>query len=108
MIKLPPGFAMIEGRFAEDLLGITLTIIQAKDVKVGDTLVDFQCMNFAHQTPAVITKAKRNGEFVHICWKGLDGKEGRQYAHNCLFGRLQDDQGRTKETRTKTPPTRNC
>jgi hypothetical protein len=90
MIQLPPGFGMIEGRFAEDLLGITVEIIQAKDVKPGDVLVDFQCINFAHQTPAKITKAKRNGEFVHICWKGRDGKEGRQYAYTCLFGKVNE------------------
>lgn len=85
-----PGYGMIEGRFAEEVLGKTFTIIQAKDVEVGDVLVDFQCINFAHQIPAQITKAKRNGDFVHICWKGRDGDRGKQYAQTCLFGRLQD------------------
>jgi hypothetical protein len=85
-----PGFGMIEGPFAQEVLGKTFTIIQAQDVKPGDTLVDFQCINFAHQIPAVITKAKRNGDFVHICWKGGEGKFGKQYAYTCLFGRLTD------------------
>lgn len=88
-----PAFGMIEGRFAEEVLGKTFTIIQAKDVQAGDTLVDFQCINFAHQVPALITKVKRNGDFVHIKWKGPDGQAGKQYAYSCLFGRLNQPQG---------------
>ena len=89
MINLP-YYGMVEGPFAQEVLGKTFTIIQAKDVKPGDTLVDFQCINFAHQVPAEITKAKHNGDFVHICWKGRDGQKGKQYAHTCLFGRLEE------------------
>ena len=93
MLRLPPGYGMIEGEFAKHLLGVSLTIIQAKDVKPGDRLIDFQCTNFAHQIPALITKVTPSGEFFHINWEGRDGSEGRQYAHSCLFGRLNQSEG---------------
>jgi len=83
-----PTFGLIEGEFAKHLIGKTFTIIQGHEVQVGDTLVDFQHYNFAHQVPAKITKAKIHGQFIHIKWKGRDGDVGRQYATTCLFGRL--------------------
>jgi len=79
---------MIQGPFAKEVLGKTFTIIQGKDIKVGDVLVDFQCVNFSHQVPAEITQAKPNGDFIHLKWIGGDGKEGKQYSQTCLFGRL--------------------
>lgn len=85
-----PYYGMIEGPFAQEVLGKTFTIIQAKDAQIGDTLVDFQCVNFAHQIPAEITMAKSNGDFVHLKWKGRDGKEGKQYARFCIFGKLKE------------------
>ena len=73
---------MIQGPFAKEVLGKTFTIIQGKDIKVGDVLVDFQCVNFSHQVPAEITQAKPNGDFIHLKWIGGDGKEGKQYSPN--------------------------
>ena len=80
------NFGMVEGKFAEDLVGKSFLIIQGKDIKVGDVLIDFNCLNFSHQTPATITKAAFKGDFVLIKWN--DGTQARQYSVTCLFGKL--------------------
>jgi len=85
-----PTYGMTEGPFSTDLINKTFTIIRASDVKVGDVVVDFQCINFSHQTPSKITQAKRNRNFIHIKWGDKKGDMGQQYAETCLFGRLCD------------------
>lgn len=89
MIDLP-GYGLIEGPFATHLKGKKFEIIEASDIQVGDVIIDWNCINPMHQIPAQITKAHRNGDFVHLCWKGghEKGKVGLQVAHTYLYGRL--------------------
>lgn len=91
MISLP-GYPMVEGPFSTHLKGHKFEIIQAADIKVGDFILDWNCINPMHQIPAEITKAHRNRDFVHLCWKGggEEGRLGRQVAYNYLYGRLTD------------------
>lgn len=91
MITLP-GYGLNQGPFAEHLKGHKFEVIQAADIQVGDILLDWNCINPMHQIPAEITKAKRNGDFVHLCWKGSgeEGRLGKQVAYTYLYGRLTD------------------
>lgn len=88
MINLP-GFGFTEGEFAKHLLGKKFEVVRAQDVKVGDTLIDFNCINSGHQIPTKITKViQQTRDFYLFHWKGPGGQEGRQYALTCLFGKI--------------------
>lgn len=87
MIDLP-GFGFTRGEFSTHLLGKKFEVIQTVDVNAGDVLIDFNCINNCHQIPTKITSVRRvSDEFYVIKW-GNKSDEKRQYAHNCLFGRL--------------------
>lgn len=77
-------------QYAVNIVGKTFTVIQTPEVKVGDTLLDFQCQHIGYAKPAKVKRIRKvTKEFYDIEFEGKEAKTLPRYAYSCLFGRIE-------------------
>lgn len=79
--------------FGAHIIGKTMKIIQASDVKCGDEIIWVQGDDIGYSSSAKVTKAKRKGDFVTLQFSkcgcnrpDLDHMGLEKFAHTALFG----------------------
>ena len=78
--------------YGDQLIGKTFTVVRTHQLKPGDVVVRLNSLNIGYEWPLTVSKiVKFTAEIYDVEFVGQNHKEAPRFAHNCLFGRLENE-----------------
>ncbi len=78
--------------YGGQIVGRTFTVVRTSQLKTGDVVIRLNSLNIGYEWPLTVSKiTKFTAEIYDVEFVGQNHKEAPRFAHNCLFGKLKNE-----------------